>query len=54
MISWVLLGYSGLSTQRNEAFQLLKCWEMAQTVPNACPLPWAISPFPYVGPIMKQ
>lgn len=46
MISWDLLCYSGLSTQRNEKLQLLKCWEMTQTVPSPRPLPWTISPFP--------
>lgn len=38
MISWALPCYSGLSTQRNEKLQLLKCWEMTQTVPSPCPL----------------
>lgn len=46
MISWALLCYSVLSTQRNEKLPLLKCWEMTQTVPSPCPLPWTISPFP--------
>lgn len=46
MISWALLCYSGLSTQRNEKLQLLKCWEMTQTVPSPRPLPRIISPFP--------
>lgn len=46
MISWALLCYSGLSTQRNEKLQWLKCWEMTQTVPSPRPLPRIISHFP--------
>lgn len=46
MISWALLCYSGLSTQRNEKLQWLRCWEMTQTVPSPRPLSWTISPLP--------